>query len=206
MTQGDTGTPDSALVVELHASSAAALAALFDRHGDAIYNYCFRRTASWDAAEDATATVFLELWRGRARVFAHDGSALPWLYGIANNVCRNVDRSSRRGRRAFGRLSAPAAEPDHADFVAERVDSERQMSAVLAAVRRLPPQEQEVLALVIWSGLSYDAAAAALDVPVGTIRSRLSRARSRLTSELPPHEPGSEDPDPAHQRTEDNNA
>src|SRR6476469_9521428 len=87
---------DSQLVDELRKGSSAALAALFDRHVDAVYTYCFRRTASWHLAEDATSTVFLELWRGRSRIQEHDGSALPWLYGIARNVCRSNDRSLRR--------------------------------------------------------------------------------------------------------------
>lgn len=88
------GASDSLLVDEMRRGSSAALGALFDRHGDAVYNYCFRRTASWHAAEDATSTVFLELWRGRARAKAFDDSALPWLYGIARNVCRTADRSA----------------------------------------------------------------------------------------------------------------
>jgi DNA-directed RNA polymerase specialized sigma24 family protein len=96
--------PDTSLLDELRDGSSAALAALFDRHVDAVHAYCFRRTASWHLAEDATSTVFLELWRGRSRVQEHDGSALPWLLGIARNVCRSNDRSLRRLTRALHRL------------------------------------------------------------------------------------------------------
>lgn len=169
------------LVERLRGGDPEALAGLFDRHGDRIYNHCFRATGDWTEAEDATSTVFLEVWRHRRRVVLHDGSALPWLYGVATNVCRNLTRSRRRRQRALSALPRPDAVPDHAERVADRLGSTARMQAVLAAVDALPPHEREVLGLVAWSGLSYEQAAAALDVPVGTVRSRLSRARARLT-------------------------
>jgi RNA polymerase sigma-70 factor (ECF subfamily) len=171
---------DQALVAGLRDGDPDALADLFDRHGDRIYNHCFRATGDWSEAEDATSTVFLEVWRHRRRVRLHDGSALPWLYGVATNVCRNLTRSRRRRRRALAALPSPAPEPDHAERVADRVGSEERMREVLRAIDALPIGEREVLGLVAWSGLSYEQAAAALDVPVGTVRSRLSRARARL--------------------------
>jgi RNA polymerase sigma-70 factor (ECF subfamily) len=171
------------LVDGLRRGDPEALAALFDRYADRIYNHCFRATGDWAEAEDATATVFLEVWRHRRRVQAHDGSALPWLYGVATNVCRNLNRSQRRRGRALAALPRPTAEPDHAERVAERLGSAERMQAVLAAIEDLPPREREVLGLVAWSGLTYEQAAAALDVPVGTVRSRLSRARARLTDQ-----------------------
>ena len=167
---------------------AAAFTQLYDRHGAAIYNFCFRRTASWSAAEDLTSVVFLAAWRRRSDVVLHRDSALPWLYGIANNVCRNASRSLRRHRAAIGKLSYPSAAQDHADSVSSRVDDERRMTEVMTAIGRLPRREQEVLALVVWAGLEYAEAAVALDVPVGTVRSRLSRARDRLKGALTPPE------------------
>ncbi|GAA4366141.1 RNA polymerase sigma factor [Nocardioides caricicola] len=169
------------LVERLRDGDPDALAALFDSYGDRIYNHCFRATGDWAEAEDATSTVFLEVWRHRRRVLLHDDSVLPWLYGVATNVCRNLTRSRRRRLRAVAALPRPAAEPDHADRVTDRLGSTARMQAVLDAVEALPAHEREVLGLVAWSGLSYEQAAAALDVPVGTVRSRLSRARSRLT-------------------------
>src|SRR6476661_7453513 len=148
--------PDTLLVDELRKGSSAALAALFDRHVDAVYAYCFRRTASWHLAEDATSTVFLGLWRGRSRIQEHDGSALPWLYGIARNVCRTNDRSIRRLTRALHRLPGGESllEADPAEDVARRIDSEREMARVIAAVARLPAHERDVLELVAWAGLT----------------------------------------------------
>ena len=172
------------LVDGLQAGDPGALAALFDRHGDRIYNHCFRHLADWAEAEDATSSVFLEVWRHRRRVQLLDGSALPWLYGVATNVCRNASRSRRRYLRAVASVPASGTEPDPAERVTDRLGSQARMRAVLEQVRALPPREREVLALVIWAGLSYEQAAAALDVPLGTIRSRLSRARARLTQEM----------------------
>jgi len=157
---------------------------LFERHAKAIYNYCFRQTGSWASAEDLVSVVFLEAWRRRRDVGLHQDSALPWLYGVATNVCRNSLRSTRRHRAALRRISEQLAEPDPADDVAHRVDDERRMRDLRAAVRALPRREQEVLGLVVWSGLDYAAAAAALGVPVGTVRSRLARARARLSGHL----------------------
>ena len=102
---------DTALVEELRAGSHDALTALFDRYGDRIHTHCFRQLGSWHEAEDATATVFLEVWRHHQRVAEHDGSAVPWLYGVATNVCRNLNRRSRRHVRAVRRLPVPRTSP-----------------------------------------------------------------------------------------------
>jgi RNA polymerase sigma-70 factor (ECF subfamily) len=179
-TVAEAGESETALVDELRAGSPEALTALFDRYGDRIHTHCFRQLGSWHEAEDATATVFLEVWRHRRRVTEHDGSAAPWLFGVATNVCRNLNRRTRRHLRAVVRLPGPEPEPDHAAEVSERLDAEARMKRVLAAIEELPQHEREVLALVAWAGLTYEQAAAALAVPVGTVRSRLSRARKRL--------------------------
>jgi RNA polymerase sigma-70 factor (ECF subfamily) len=160
----------------------AAFGTLFERHGRAVYNYCFRRTADWSAAEDLTSIVFLEAWRKRKELRIHGDTLLPWLYGVATNVLRNRSRSLRRYRSALARMPVDH-EADFADDAAGRIDNERQMRRVLDSFALLPKRDQDVLALCVWSGLSYEEAAVALDLPVGTVRSRLSRARSRLRDE-----------------------
>jgi RNA polymerase sigma-70 factor (ECF subfamily) len=153
---------------------------LFERHAQSVYNHCFRRTASWTDAEDLTSAAFLEAWRRRREVRPIDASALPWLLGVANNLLRNHRRSLRRYRAALARLAVPPMQPDPADDVAGRLADEGRMARVLALVERLPRRDREVLALCAWSELTYEEAATALGVPVGTVRSRLARARARL--------------------------
>jgi len=174
---------DAELVEELRQGSTAALGELFDRYVDRIYTYCFRRVGSWHQAEDLTSATFLEVWKARERAAAYDGETLPWLYGVATNVCRNATRSGRRHLRAVDRLPREVT-ADHADRVAEVIDSERRMHELLAALAGLSARDRDVLLLVGWSELTYEQAARALDVPVGTVRSRLARARQRLSSSL----------------------
>lgn len=132
--------------------------------------------------------VFLKAWRGHARLQVHHESALPCLYGIATNVCRNQRRSLRRYRAATARLPledrTDVRARDHADDVAGRIDDERQMDRIRREVGRLSAGERDVVALVVWEGLDYASAASALGIPVGTVRSRLSRARARLSASL----------------------
>lgn len=158
---------------------SAAFGALFERHAQAVYVYCFRRTADWALSEDLTSVVFLEAWRRRCDVRLVHESALPWLLGVATNAVRNAQRSLRRHRAALGRLPLEQ-EPDFADDLAGRLDEERRMRDVLGALAGLPRREREVVALCRFAGLSYEEAAVALAIPVGTVRSRLSRARARL--------------------------
>ncbi len=174
------------------AGDADSFGVLFDRHGDAVHAYCARRTGSLDAADDLVSIVFLEAWRRRGDVELIEGKALPWLYGIATRTLQRRWRTTRRHRAALQRLPAIAHEPDHAEDVAARLDDQRHLADLQAAFARLRPAEQEVLTLCVWQGLDYASAALALGVPIGTVRSRLSRARARLqrahlhTGEDPP--------------------
>lgn len=154
---------------------------LFDEHVRSVYNHAFRLTENWAVAEDVVSLTFLEAWRLRERVDVHvDGSLRPWLLGIATNVTRNVRRAARRHAVTLARLPKQQAEPDFADEVAGRIDDRERTALVRKALAALGKAEREVLALCVFSGLDYAEAAEALGVPVGTVRSRLSRARQRL--------------------------
>ena len=171
--------PDSVLWSRSRAGDEDAFGLLFERHARAIYNYCFRRIGDWSAAEDLLSIVFLEAWRRRDKELPPD-KVLPWLYGIATNVNRNRRRSERRFAAALRRVPKPDSQPGFDELADTRIDDVRQLERVRALVERLSRHEQDVFALCAWSELSYEDAALALDVPIGTVRSRLSRARARL--------------------------
>jgi RNA polymerase sigma factor (sigma-70 family) len=160
----------------------AGFGLLFERHARAVYNFAFRQTANWAAAEDAASEVFLVAWRRRQEVvFTNEsGSVLPWLLGVATNLLRNARRGDRRANAALARLDASEAHPDFSDDLIGRLSDEAQMADVLRVLDRLPEHERDVLALCAWSKLEYEEAAIALAVPVGTVRSRFSRARCHL--------------------------
>lgn len=174
---------DEELWQRVRDADAEAYALLYRRHAPAVLNHCFRRGGDWAQAEDATSMVFLETWRQRDRVQVAGGaSLLPWLLGVANNVLRRHRRVAFRHRNALARLHVAVAQPDHADLVAQRLDDRARLQTTLSAMRRLTRVEQETVALCVWAGLSYADAAVAMGVPLGTVRSRLSRARARLAS------------------------
>jgi RNA polymerase sigma-70 factor (ECF subfamily) len=173
------GQTDAALWQRVVDGDGDAFVALFTRHADAVANYAFRRTGDWSTAEDVTSMVFLEAWRQRRRVRFHQESVLPWLIGVGHNIVRTMWRSRLRHRRALSRIRVEVVDSAD-DEVAERIDDERRMAQVRELVGKLPASDLAVLELCAWAGLSYADAALALGVPVGTVRSRLSRARSRL--------------------------
>lgn len=121
-----------------------------------------------------------------------DESLLPWLYVVGANLIRNRRRRLQRGRQAIARLPQELASADIAEELLIRLDDEREMHRINEIVGALRPVEQDVFVLCAWQGLSYEQAAAALDVPVGTVRSRLARARAHLRELL-----GAETPNPA---------
>jgi RNA polymerase sigma factor (sigma-70 family) len=175
---------DDVLWARSRTGDADAFGLLFERHAKAIYNYCFRRVGDWSAAEDMLSIVFVEAWRRRDKELP-PGKVLPWLYGIATNVVRNRRRARRRFAAALSRVPTSPADPGFSEIADERLDDERQMRKTLTLVARLPRQEQDVLALCVWSEMSYEDAALALGVPIGTVRSRLSRARRHLRELAP---------------------
>lgn len=187
----DEGRSDRVLWDGALHGDAEAFGTIFDRHVRAVYNHCFRLTASWAAAEDAVSATFLMAWRKRHQVKLRYDSALPWLLAVATNVVRSNGRTLRRRAALDSRTPAPGHVPDHADEVAGRLDDQRRMAEVLRAVRRLPRAEQEALALCLWSGVPYADAAAVLGIAEVSVRARVSKARARLSRML---EPGQAEP------------
>jgi RNA polymerase sigma factor (sigma-70 family) len=175
----DVELSDADLWARSRAGDADAFGLLFERHAKLIYNYCFRRVGNRETAQDLLSIVFLEAWRRRDKELPSD-KVLPWLYGITTNVVPHRRRSERRYAAALSRLPATQAEPDFASATDESLDYARQAQDALGLLGTLPKREQDVFVLCVGMALSYEDAALALGVPVGTVRSRLSRARARL--------------------------
>ncbi len=177
---------DEELWSSIAAGDETAFGRLFDRYARPVYNHAFRLSGSWSTAEDVTQATFLVAWRRRHDARLVDGSALPWLLVVATNAVRTEWRSARRWLALIRRLPAERyADGDLADEVSARLDDERRMTEVLSVVRQLPPAEREAVALCLWSGVSYPDAAAVLGISEVAVRSRVSRARSRLARLLP---------------------
>ena len=164
---------------------------IFDRHASAVHAYCRGRLYADDAqsAADLVSVVFLEAWRRRKDVVLEQDSALPWLLGTARRVLLGRSRTVRRHRAVLTRLAGvvdPVADvlPDPADEIAHRLDDTSRLIAVREAFGRLRDDDRDVLLLCVWGGLDYAAAAVALGIPIGTVRSRLSRARTRLLAQV----------------------
>ncbi|WP_235921723.1 RNA polymerase sigma factor [Lentzea tibetensis] len=156
-----------------------AFTTLFERHAEAVWNYVYRLTASWTAAEDMLSATFLTAWRKRGDGVLVRESALPWLYTVAANLARTEWRAGKRRLRMLSRLSTEH-ERDHAEDVTDRMDARERLREVVAAVDQLPRAEREVAQLCLLGELSTSDAATALGIAEVSVRSRVSRARSRL--------------------------
>ncbi|WP_282687482.1 MULTISPECIES: RNA polymerase sigma factor [unclassified Streptomyces] len=166
----------------IRAGDPDAFRELFRDHAQLVYRHAVRTTGDWSAAEDVVSLTFLEAWRLRGKLRDEGASPRPWLMGIAVNVLRNTGRAARRHERALARVPLRDALPDFADELVGRIADSDELAAAKVALGKLRRAEREVFALCVWSGLGYAEAAEALGVPVGTVRSRLSRARARLRS------------------------
>jgi RNA polymerase sigma-70 factor (ECF subfamily) len=158
----------------------AAFASLFDVHRDRVFGHALRLLRHAHDAEDVTAIVFLEAWRRRDAVRLVDGSIIAWLLVTTNNTVHNHDRSIRRYRRALARLPHPADQNDHAPDVDAAIDADAGRVGVRSAFAQLTKRDQDVITLCVLEELPLSEAARVLGIPVGTVKSRLSRARQRL--------------------------
>ncbi|MGW3726375.1 RNA polymerase sigma factor [Streptomyces sp. NPDC000851] len=165
----------------IRAGDRAAFADLYDEHARAVYNHALRLTGNWSEAEEAMSETFLAAWRTRETVEPEGGSLKPWLLGIATHKAHNANRGLRRRLAFLARSPEPRPVEDFADETAGRIDDARRLAVVHEALGRLRRQDREVFALCVSAGLDYQQAADALGIPVGTVRSRLSRARARLS-------------------------
>jgi RNA polymerase sigma-70 factor (ECF subfamily) len=148
---------------------------LYEHHRRSILRYAAAHVGG-DAAEDVTAATFIEAWRCFDAFDASRGSETAWLYGIASNVLARQRREEAvwlRNRTLDARAEAEPIEAD-TDGAAELIDR----------IAQLEPRERDPLLLYAIADLSYEDIAAALDIPIGTVRSRISRATARIRTQL----------------------
>jgi len=178
---GDPG--DDATVIARSLEDPEQFAVVFRRHAPDIRRYVVRRLGP-GAADDVVAETFLTAFRLRSRYSRDRPDARPWLYGIATNLVGRHRRAEVRQYRALARTGLDPVTESFADRADARVSAGAESRRLAAALAGLPAGHRNALLLVAWGDLSYEQAAAALGVPVGTVRSRISRARARLRQAL----------------------
>jgi RNA polymerase sigma-70 factor (ECF subfamily) len=160
-------------------TTPSAFAAIFEAHYRAIDAYCVRRLGG--EGHDVSAATFTEAFRVRDRFDATRPDARPWLYGIASNLLRHHRRRERSRWRAYARSDAATATTFDVDA---RLDADQLGGLLAAALRATPVRDRDALLLHAWADLTYEQIGDALGVPIGTVRSRIARARSRLRAAL----------------------
>lgn len=175
---------DAALWLEAASGTEHAFVVIFDRYRARIFRAAYRRTADISQAEEAVAIVFLEAWRLRKRVRIVDGSLLPWLLAVTTRVTYNLTRSQRRYGRLIAQLPPSLDQEDPSSDVDERLDGRVRRADLKEAIESLAPGDRAVVELCLIEEFPLAAAAAALDLPLGTVKSRLHRARRQLRTKL----------------------
>ncbi|WP_181763675.1 RNA polymerase sigma factor [Streptomyces albidus (ex Kaewkla and Franco 2022)] len=174
---------EDSVLVQASQTDPQRFAELYDRHAPDIHRYAARRLGE-TTADDVVAETFLVAFRRRDRFDPSRGAARPWLYGIASNLIAGHRRSEVMQYRVLAKTAVdPVVEGHH-----ERSDSRVAAAAVTrqlgAALARLSKGDRDVLLLIAWESLTYDEVAQALEIPVGTVRSRLNRARKKVRKAL----------------------
>ena len=179
-----TGPPDTRGVTDGETIGASLseperFAGIFQRHWDEIYRYIARRLGP-EIAEDVGAETFAVAFRGRQRYDETRADARPWLYGIATNLIRQHWRMERRRRRLLAQADTEWFSEPFDQTSDERMTAQRLAPRIASILARLSPAERDLLLLIAWADLTYEEAAQALDVPLGTVGSRLHRVRKKF--------------------------
>jgi RNA polymerase sigma factor (sigma-70 family) len=174
---------DDAEIIERSLHRPERFAAIFDRHAAHIQRYLARRLGR-QVADDLVAETFLVAFGKRARYDLARSDARPWLYGIATNLARQHQREEIREYRLRTTFTPPPDQDSHADRVAAQVTAAAMHRMLAAALAELSAGDRDVLLLIAWESLTYEEVAEALGIPVGTVRSRLNRARRQVRAAL----------------------
>ncbi|GAA2301759.1 RNA polymerase sigma factor [Nonomuraea roseoviolacea subsp. roseoviolacea] len=174
---------DDASVIARSRHDPEHFAALFTRHAPAIKRYVVRRLGV-EAAEDVVAETFVAAFQQRATYDLARADARPWLYGIATNLIGRHRRHEIGQYKVLSRTGVdPVTEP-FTDRIDQRVAAGGARGRLAAALAGLPTGHRDALLLVTWGELTYEQAALSLGVAVGTVRSRVNRARKKLRRAL----------------------
>lgn len=166
--------------------AAERFSEIFERHIDAVSAYAARRVGP-AASDDIVSETFLIAFRKRRQFDLERTSALPWLMGIATKVLSQHRRAQAQHWRvlqaSFGQ-SDPVARDDHERSSAQ-LDAAGEIERLYPRIAALSARDREVLFLHAWGDLTYEQIATALQIPIGTVRSRLSRIRAKLVAPPP---------------------
>ncbi|HSJ43588.1 MAG TPA: sigma-70 family RNA polymerase sigma factor [Euzebyales bacterium] len=175
-------------VIGCSVRSPESFGELFDRHATTMFRYFVRRVGP-DDADSLLGELFRIAFEKRTDFDTGRAEARPWLYGIASNLlARHRQREARRLDATARLVNTSIIAPDRFSEVDARLDASRLFPDVAAAIATLPQAERDTLLLFAWEGMPYHQIATALDVPVGTVRSRLHRARGRLRELVGEHD------------------
>jgi RNA polymerase sigma factor (sigma-70 family) len=162
-----------------------AFGLIYDRHAATLLRFLGRRAGA-NVAEGLLGELFRIAFERRKMFDASRANALPWLYGIGSNLLLKHRRGEARRLRASARMAAEGVTA-HRRASAAALDARLLFPRVADAIASLPDPEREALLLFAWEELPYESVAEALDLPIGTVRSRLNRARARLRELLEPN-------------------
>lgn len=176
-----------------------SFAALYDRHAPAIHRFAARRLGD-HVADDLVAETFLAAFRKRHLYELERPDARPWLYGIVTRLIGRHRRAEVRLWRAVARSGASAFAEDELDRVEERLTAQTAGRALAGALAALGTGDRDVLLLAAWEELTYEEISVALGIPIGTVRSRLNRARRQVRAELGRLQPSPTNQELSHER------
>lgn len=174
---------EDAQLIRASRAEPARFGVLFDRHAPHIQRYLARRLGQ-QIADDLVAETFLVAFRRRESYDLAQRNARPWLYGIATNLIAQHRRDEVRRFRLSQAVRPVEPSYGHDDRIAEQVTAQAMRGPLTTALGELAAPDRDVLLLIAWEQLTYEEVAAALAIPVGTVRSRLNRARRKVRATL----------------------